>query len=69
MDVQRISPFGSPEDVRKEVRFLFDTYHRREGRLILTAGNGMTADTPYENLAAFLNEAVVYGKQISDKYN
>ena len=64
MDVQRIIPYGSPEDVRKEVRFMFDTYHRKEGRLILTAGNGMTADTPLENLKAFLDEALVYGQKI-----
>jgi hypothetical protein len=69
MDVQRIIPFGSPEDVRMEVRFLFDTYHReKEGRLILTAGNSMTPDTPYENLKAFLNEAIIYGEKISGKY-
>ena len=64
MDVQYTIPFGSPEDVRKEVRFLFDTYYRKEGRLMLTAGNGMTKDTPYENLKAFLDEALTYGRKI-----
>ncbi|MDR0668499.1 MAG: hypothetical protein LBF95_00315 [Treponema sp.] len=43
MDVQRIIPYGTPEDVRREVRFLFDTYYRKEGRLILAGGNGFTA--------------------------
>jgi len=62
MDVQRTIPFGTPDDVRKEVRFLFDTYFRKEGRLIITAGNVMTVDTPFENLKAFLDEALVYGK-------
>ena len=62
IDVQRIIPYGNPRDVRKEVRFLIDTYYRKEGRLMLTAGNGMTADTPYENLMALLDEALVYGK-------
>ena len=65
MDVQRIIPYGTAEDVRKEVRFMFDTYYRKEGRLILTAGNGMTADTPFESLKAFLDEALVYGQKIS----
>jgi uroporphyrinogen-III decarboxylase len=64
MDVQRTIPYGSPEDVRKEVRFLVDAYYRKEGRLMLTAGNGMTADTPFENLKAFLDEALVYGQGI-----
>ena len=66
MDVQRIIPYGNPEDVRNEVRFLFDTYHRKQGRLILTAGNRMTADTPYENLQAFLNEALIYGQVLGE---
>ena len=64
MDVQYTIPFGSTEDVRKEVRFLFDTYQRREGQFMLTAGNGMTPDTPYENLKAFLDEALTYGQKI-----
>jgi len=64
MDVQYTIPFGNPEDVRKEIRFLFDTYFRKEGRLMLTAGNGMTKDTPYENLKAFLDEALIYGQKI-----
>ena len=68
MDVQRTIPFGSPDDVRKEVRFLFDTYYRKEGRLMLTAGNGMTADTPFENLKAFFDEALVYGQKIKSGY-
>jgi hypothetical protein len=64
MDVQQTIPYGSPEDVRREVRFLFDTYHRPEGRLMLTAGNGMTADTPLESLRAFLDEGLHYGIKI-----
>ena len=64
MDVQRIIPYGSPDDVRRETRFLFDTYWRRDGRFIITAGNGMTPDTPFENLKAFLDEALNYGLKI-----
>lgn len=63
-DVQRIIPYGTPEDVRKEVRFLLDTYFRPEGRLILAAGNNMTPDTPMESLEALLDEALWYGKKI-----
>lgn len=63
-DVQQIIPYGTPGDVRREVRFLFDTYYRKEGRLILAAGNNMTPDTPYESLHALLDEALVYGSRI-----
>jgi hypothetical protein len=64
MDVQRIIPYGTPEDVRKEIRFLFDTYYRKDGRLILAAGNGFTADTPLENFTAMFDEALIYGTTI-----
>ncbi|MDR1061520.1 MAG: hypothetical protein LBL83_10025, partial [Clostridiales bacterium] len=63
MDLQRIMPYGSPEDVRREVRFMLDTYRRPDGRLILAAGNNMTADTPLENLRALLDEALSYGAE------
>lgn len=62
-DVQQIIPYGTPEDVRKEVRFMIDTYYRPEGRLILAAGNNMTADTPLDSLEALLDEAYHYGTE------
>jgi hypothetical protein len=65
MDVQQTIPYGSPEDVRREVRFMFDTYYRGDGRFMLTAGNNMTIDTPLENLRALLDEALYYGIQKS----
>ncbi len=60
-DVQKTIPFGSPEDVRKEVRHLMDTYYRPEGRLIFTAGNMITGDTPLASLDALFDEAYRYG--------
>lgn len=60
-DVQRTIPFGTPEDVRREVRFLMDTYARRDGRFMLTFGNAVTPDTPLESLEAVFDEAFVYG--------
>ncbi len=63
-DVQRIIPYGTPEEVREEVRFMLDTYHRPDGRLILAAGNNVTPDTPIESLRALLDEALVYGQKI-----
>ena len=61
-DVQRIIPYGTPEDVRREVRFLMDTYRRPDGRFMLTLGNGATPDTPVPSLAALLDEAFRYGQ-------
>lgn len=61
MDVQQTIPYGTPEDVRREVRFMFDTYRRADGRFVLAAGNNMTADTTLESLTALLDEAIKYG--------
>jgi hypothetical protein len=60
-DVQRIIPYGTPEDVRREVRHLMDTFARPDGRFLLTAGNGITPDTPLESLRALYEEAYRYG--------
>lgn len=62
LDVQRIVPEGSTEDVRKEIRHLIDTYQLDSGRLILTLGNQATSDCPTDNLRAFLDETYEYGK-------
>lgn len=68
-DVQRTIPFGTPEDVRREVRFLMDTYARRDGRFMLTFGNAVTPDTPLESLEAVFDEAFAYGTGIVEKIN
>jgi uroporphyrinogen-III decarboxylase len=62
-DVQQSIPYGTPEDVRREVRFMIDTYFRSDGRFLLAAGNNMTPDTPLESLDALLDESVRYGTQ------
>ena len=59
-DVQQIIPWGSPEDVRREVRFMIDTYQRPEGRLILGAGNAIHEDCPPASLEALLDESCRY---------
>lgn len=61
MDVQQILPWGTPDDVRREVRFMIDTYDRPEGGCMVTAGNGITPDVPIENLRAFYDETYNYG--------
>jgi len=61
MDVQQILPRGTPEDVRREVRFMIDVYDRPDGGCMITAGNGITPDVPLENLLAFYDETYNYG--------
>ena len=64
-DVQQTIPYGTPEDVRREVRYMMDIYYRPEGRLIMTTGNALTPDTSYESLHALLDETLHYGEKLS----
>jgi uroporphyrinogen decarboxylase len=61
IDVQHVLQEKGPEGVREEVRFLIDTFDRPEGGMCIGAGNGIVAGTPFENIRAFLDEAVEYG--------
>jgi len=53
--------------VRREVRFMMDTYARKDGRFLFTLGNGATGDTPIPSLEALFDEAFTYGTQIIHK--
>jgi len=63
MDVQHALQEANPEGVRAEVRWMIDTYDGPGGGLILAAGNGMVAGTPFENIDAFLDECFRYGAE------
>jgi len=63
-DVQQTIPWGTPEEVRKEVRFLLDTYDRTDGKLMLTAGNGINGDCPVPSLEALFEEAFKFGLEV-----
>jgi hypothetical protein len=41
---------------------VIDTFDRSDGGMCVAAGNGIVAATPFENIEAFLDEAVVYGR-------
>jgi len=60
-DVQHILQEADTEGVRKEVRFLIDTFDQPGGGMCLGAGNGIVSGTPFENIEAFLDEAILYG--------
>lgn len=61
IDVQHGLQEKDAEGVCAEVRGLVDTFDRPEGRMCIAAGNGIVSGTPFENIEAFLDEAVVYG--------
>lgn len=64
LEVQQVIPWGTPEEVRQEVRFLIDTYWRPgEGRCMITAGNGINGDCTLASLEAFLDESFSYGRK------
>lgn len=63
IDVQHTLQEKDPAGVRDEVRFLIDTFDRPEGGMCIAAGNGIVSGTPFENIEAFLDEAVEYGEQ------
>ncbi len=63
IDVQHTLQEKDPEGVREEVRFLIDTFDRPDGGMCIAAGNGIVAGTPFENIQAYLDEAVVYGRK------
>ncbi|MBN1669524.1 MAG: methylcobamide--CoM methyltransferase [Kiritimatiellae bacterium] len=63
IDVQHALREKSPGGVREEVRLLIDTFDRPDGGLCIAAGNGIVAGTPFENIEAFLDEALRYGEQ------
>ena len=60
MDVQDTLINGSPEDVRREVRLMRDTFDSPEGGFLYAAGNGIVGGTPIENIEAFLDEILTY---------
>lgn len=63
IDVQHTLQEKTPAGVREEVRFLVDTFDGAGGGMCIAAGNGIVAGTPFENIDAYLDEALVYGMQ------
>ena len=61
MDVQDTLINGTPDDVRREVRLIRDTFDTPGGGLLYAAGNGIVRGTPLENIDAFLDECLTYG--------
>jgi len=56
LSAQRLLPFGTPAQVREEVRRLAALF-RDDGRAILCPSNRLQPETPWENVLAFAEEA------------
>lgn len=63
-DVQQVIPYGTPEEVRQEVREMIDTFSRPDGRFMLTMGNGSTPDWKLESLEALYDETELYAEAV-----
>ena len=68
MDVQHILQEADPSGVRAEVRHLINTFDRPVGGMCIAAGNGIVSGTPFENIEAFLDESVRYGRMHRAKW-
>jgi len=55
IDEQRTLPFGTPDDVRREVRLRLETAGK-DGGLIIGPTHHVQLDTPLENFWAMVNE-------------
>ena len=58
--VQRTMPFGTPEEVKAEVRLRIETVGRGGG-LVLSPAQTLYADVPWENIVAFFEAAEEFG--------
>ncbi|MFA6133315.1 MAG: uroporphyrinogen decarboxylase family protein [Phycisphaerae bacterium] len=62
VDNQQTLPFGTPDDVRAEVRHLIDVLAGDRTGFILAPCHNIQACTPIENILAMYDEAHKYGK-------
>jgi uroporphyrinogen decarboxylase len=59
---QRILPFGTPDEVRAEVRHCIDTLGKDGTGYILAPCHNLQSITPVENIIAMYEEAWTYGR-------
>jgi len=60
---QQILPFGTPDDVRAEVRHCIDSLASDGTGYILAPCHNLQVNTPVENIVAMYDEAWKYGKR------
>jgi uroporphyrinogen decarboxylase len=62
VDNQRVLPFGTTEEVRKEVRHCIDALASDQTAYILAPCHNIQSITPLENIIAMYSEAWKYGR-------
>lgn len=55
MDVQQIIPFGTPDNIKKEIEKHSEIFYNAKGGIIYGAGNAIMAGAPIENIEAYAN--------------
>jgi len=61
IDTHRVLPFGTPDEVRREVRRMIDCLGKGGGYVLASVHN-VQAEVPPENIAAMFEEARAYGR-------
>lgn len=59
IDVQELLPFGTPQMIKDEVRRRIDILGK-DGGFIIAPAHNIQADTPVENVFAFINAVLTY---------
>ena len=59
VDTQHLLPYGTPEEVRAEVRRLIDTLENDSG-YVLSSSHNLMGDVPAENIVVTYDEAARY---------
>lgn len=60
VDVQHLLPEGSPEEVQKGLEKMINILYKKNGGLLMAAGNGIMPDTPIENIETMLKTLSKY---------
>ena len=60
ISVQKTMPFGTPDDVRAEVKLRMETIGK-DGGLLLAPAHVLQPDTPWENVVAFFHAVEEFG--------
>ncbi|MBM3334939.1 hypothetical protein FJY63_09790 [Candidatus Sumerlaeota bacterium] len=63
VSVQRTMPFGTPDEVRAEVKHRIETVGRGGG-LLLSPAHVLQPDVPWENIVAFFEAVEQYGSSV-----
>jgi uroporphyrinogen-III decarboxylase len=61
VDIQEVMPFGTPEDVVREVKLRLRTVGKGGG-LIISPAHNIQSEVPLENILAFYQTAKTYGR-------